>query len=433
MFKTHLTIENIKTKISQSSLAKDSFWAVFGNGIGNALLLVAGIIIARFLGKDVYGEYGFVKSTMFYIASFASMGLGLTTTKFIAQLGGESPHYLKSIVKDSIFLTLCFSGTIAIILICFATPFANLVKEPSLKLAFQLLAVIIVFRALTTTQIGLLAGFKEFKQVAVNSLLSGLFMLVTCVPLTYYFGLKGSLCALLFSQMFNTAINLLSINRVTKKLDSQITKNFKLELFKFSFPVALQESSYLISHWGAVMLLTIYSSIGEVGLYTATAQWNSIIMMIPGLLNNVVLSYLSSSVKEAGRHKRTITTMLSVNFISTLIPFLLVFVLARYISNFYGPTFSEMPNVMRLLTFATIFECCSQVFKSELLAQSRVWLLFSLRLVRDILLISSLYVLLISNNGGNGAMTFSLCNVITAALFFISLLVSYLILKKKQS
>lgn len=433
MFKTHLKIENIKTKISQSSLAKDSFWAVFGNGMGNALLLVAGIIIARFLGKDVYGEYGFVKSTMFYIASFASMGLGFTTTKFIAQLGGDSPQYMKSVIKDSLILTLCFSGAIALILICFATSFANLVKEPSLKLAFQLLAIIIVFRALTTTQIGLLAGFKEFKQIAINSLLSGLFMLIICVPLTYYLGLKGSLCALLLSQLFNTIINLFSINRVSKHLGPQENKSFKMELFKFSFPVALQESSYLISHWGAIMLLTIYSSIGEVGLYTATAQWNSIIMMIPGLLNNVVLSYLSSSVKETGQHQRTIVTMLSVNFVSTLVPFLLVFLLAGFISTFYGPTFSEMPNVMRLLTFATIFECCSQVFKSELLAQSRVWLLFSIRLVRDILLIASLYVFLRSNNGENGAMIFSLCNVVTAALFFISLLVSYLILKKKQS
>ena len=428
----HSKINIIKSRLLQSNLAKDSFWAIFGNGIGNALLLVAGIIIARFLGKDVYGEYGFVKSTMFYIASFASLGLGVTSTKFIAQQLDDSPQFVKSVIKDSILLTIGFSGSIAILLFCFATPFAILIKEPSLYIAFRVLAIIIVFRAITTTQIGLLAGFKKFKTIAINGLLSGSFMLIICIPLTYYLGLKGSLCSLLLSQMFNAIINCFSIIRITKTLEEQIEKNYKMELFRFSLPVALQESSFVISHWGAIMLLTMYSSIGEVGLYTATAQWNSIIMMIPGLLNNVILSHLSSSVNKKDQHKRTITSMLLVNLASTLIPFITIYISAGFIASFYGPTFSEMPGVMRLLTFATIFECCSQIFKSELLAQSRVWLLFTLRLVRDIMLITSMYLVLLYFHGKNGAMVYSLCNVITSVLFFGSLIVSYFVIKKKS-
>ena len=49
-------------KLKNNKFFKDSFWAVFGNGMGYALLLLAGIIIARFLGKDLYWEYGFVKT-----------------------------------------------------------------------------------------------------------------------------------------------------------------------------------------------------------------------------------------------------------------------------------------------------------------------------------------------------------------------------------
>ena len=46
--------------IFKSNFFKDSSWAVFGNGIGYGLMLLSGIIIARMLGKDLYGEYGFV-------------------------------------------------------------------------------------------------------------------------------------------------------------------------------------------------------------------------------------------------------------------------------------------------------------------------------------------------------------------------------------
>lgn len=420
-------------RLSNSRLFKDSFWAVFGNGVGNGLLLIAGIIIARLLGKDVYGEYGFVKSTMFYMATFAAMGLGFTTTKFISFHLKESPENVKSILRDSNIITLSFSGTIAIILICFAKPFAILIKAPSLIIAFQALAAIIVFKAITTTQIGLLAGFKEFKIIARNGVLSGLFLLITCVPLIYLWGLKGSLLALFLSQAFNALINYLNIHQISKKLSNQVDRSFKKELIKFSLPVALQESSYIISHWGAIMLLSIYSSMGEVGLYTATSQWNSIILMVPGLLHNVVLSYLSSSINENQTHKRTIVYMLSINFLTTIIPFIIVYILAGFIATFYGPTFSEMPRVLRLLTFATIFECCSQVYKSELMAQSKVWLLFSIRLIRDCILVGLLYILLVNNNGKEGAYLYSICYVISSFILFILLFVGYITFIKKIS
>ena len=37
--------------------------------------MLAGIVIANFLGVDAYGEFGIVKTTMLYIAGFATLGL----------------------------------------------------------------------------------------------------------------------------------------------------------------------------------------------------------------------------------------------------------------------------------------------------------------------------------------------------------------------
>jgi len=93
-----MSLKRIKEKCLNSKLFKDSFWAVFGNGLGNGLMLLAGIIIARFLGKDLYGEYGVVKTTMFYIASFATFGLGFTSTKYIAQFMNEKCEYVRCIM-----------------------------------------------------------------------------------------------------------------------------------------------------------------------------------------------------------------------------------------------------------------------------------------------------------------------------------------------
>lgn len=428
-----MDISDLKQRLLNSKLFKDSFWAICGNGIGYGLLLLAGIIIARFLGKDAYGEYGVVKSSMFYIATFATLGLGYTGTKFIASAIQTNSKYTKSIVRDSMKITIGFSGFIALLLLLFADNLADFVDSPSLVNAFRALAGVIVFRAITTTQIGILAGFKDFKNVALNSLYSGLFMLAICVPLTYFWSLTGSLVALMSSQIFNCLVNYITVRKNTKKLVDQEDKNNLKELISFSFPIALQESSFSICHWSAIMLLTKYSSAGELGLYSAATQWNAIITMIPGLLSNVVLSYLSSSIHDKENHGALIKRMLGINFVSTFVPFLIIYVLANFISSFYGTTFSDMPLVLRIITLSTIFECCSSVFKSELLAMGKTWTLFSIRFIRDILIVLSVYIVLTATGGEYGAAYFSAIYVVGAAAFMFTLACVYRVISKKQN
>ncbi|MEE0621409.1 MAG: oligosaccharide flippase family protein [Prevotella sp.] len=419
------SIDKIRVTLLNSKLFRDSFWAVFGNGIGNALMLFSGIIIARLLGKELYGEYGIVKTTMFYIASFATLGLGVTSTKYIASLISENSIHVGNIIRDSISITLIFSGLIAFILFISASSLADFLNESSLVIAFKALAIVIIFKAITTTQIGILAGFKNFKTIAINSLLSGFVMLLLCIPLTYKFGLKGSLATLLISQIFNSLINFFSIRKKSKDIPLIKNVSYKKELICFSFPVALQESSFTICNWAAIMMLTKISSIGEVGLYTASAQWNSIITMIPGLLINVVLSYLSGSVNQKHLHEKNLKLMLCVNFITTIIPFIIVYFLANFIASFYGDSFSEMPSVLRVLTFSTILEACASVYKSELLALGKTWLLFSIRFVRDFVLVVSVFVLLNYTDGKNGAIMYSWAVVIMSVIFLLTLFIVY--------
>lgn len=418
--------------VKNNKFFKDSFWAVFGNGLGNGFLLLAGILIARFLGKELYGEYGVVKTTMFYIASFATLGLGVTSTKYIATLLNSKPIHVKNVIHDAMTITVIFSSIIAIIIFIIAPFLANLLNEEQLVLALRALSVVIIFKAITTTQIGVLAGFKEFKTIALNSLSSGLLMLVICVPLTYFWGLKGALLSLLFSQIFNSIVNYMGIKRKSRSFSFVEKVSYKKELAYFSFPVALQESSFAICNWAAIMLLTKLSSMGEVGLYTASAQWNSIITMIPGLLINVILSYLSSSINNSIKHKKTLKLMLRINFFTTIIPFVIVYFLADFIASFYGKSFEGMPSVLRILTFSTILEACASVYKSELLALGKTWLLFSVRLFRDMILVIGVYILLTFSNGVDGAIMYSWAVVVMSALFFLVLLVSYNIICKRN-
>jgi len=417
-------VSDIWNKLRNSSFFRDSCWAVFGNGLGMGLLLIASIIIARYLGRDLYGEYGVVKTNMFYIASFSTFGLGLTSTRFIAIYLKEKSTQVIGIINTSLLITLIFSSFLAIILAIFSQSLSNYLNAPSMKEPFRILSFIIVVKAVCMTTNGVLAGLGDFKSIAKNSVYSGIIMLASCAPMSIYWGLKGSLAALCISQIVNTGLNIFIIQRRKKGLPN-CDKSFSAKtLVCFSFPVAMQEISYSVCNWIGLLLLTKFSTFGEVGIYTATAQWNAVILFLPGLLSNVVLSHLSGTIDTAA-HRSKINKMLLVYLMCTLVPFLIVYIFTPFIVSFYGPQFSQMGAVLRVLTLAVIPLCCSDVFKSELLASGHPWLLFSIRLIKDVLFLCIVAFLLINYIEYGGAMIYAISSLFISILFFIALFLCY--------
>ena len=168
---------------NKGQLLKDSFWAVFGNAIGKGLLLLAGIAVARFLGRDSYGEYGLIRNTILTIGIFSTFGIGYTATKFISQGMAKFPDRILLIYHILIKITLIASIVISALIFTFARQLAVFLENAPLATAIRMCAIIIVFNALTFTQNAILCGFKEFKKVAINNGWSGIVTFVSSASL----------------------------------------------------------------------------------------------------------------------------------------------------------------------------------------------------------------------------------------------------------
>lgn len=418
-------------QLKRSKLVSDSFWSIFGNGLGSGLLLLAGIIIARFLGSDLYGEYGMVKSTMFYIASFSTFGLGITSTKYVAQFSKDKKEYVKEIISDSLKITFWSSLILSFFLVAFARPLSEWLDSPGLTTPFQYLGLIIICRSINMTQVGILGGIKNYRASAINAFISGLSMLIICVPLTFYFSINGALISLLISQIINCILNYISIKYIILKLSFQQKGNFIKELLVFSFPVALQESTYFIGHWGGLLILTKLSSINEVGLFSAASQWNAMILFIPSTLYNVVISHLSSNLDSSNNQIKIMKIMLAVNFISTLVPFIMVWICSGWIESFYGTSFKGMGNILTVLVCSSIFTCCSNVFRSQFIAHGKNWLLLFIRTFKDCIFLITAFILIRHCNGIDGGLYYSWSNLITSVIYFGFLLIFVVIWTNK--
>lgn len=424
---------HIIERIRQSPLFKDSMWSLIGSTVGRGLSLIAGILVARFLGKDIYGEYGIIKTTLIYIEIFSTFGLGYTATKYIADYKKTCPEKVSAVCRAALRITLFTSGLMALVVLVFAKQIAEIIDAPHLYNTLRITAAGIVVNAINIAQIGVLSGFAEFKVIARNTTISGIVTFVLTATLTYLWGLNGAVIALVLSYGTQCLINNISVrtlvNQYEKPKSSQ--KELYQELVSFSFPIALQESLYSITSWVISFMLIKLAGYGELGLYSAAGQWAAIISFIPGILRNVTLSHLSSNMTNQTAHDTTMKAMLLVNILSTAVMFLGIVLFQDLICSFYGETFVGLKPVLLVLTFNTICSNASNVYVQEFMAQGKNWFVFVCKIIRDLGTLSFTYFVLVYGNN-NGALILSVATCIANFLFIIILSLRYRIQRKSN-
>lgn len=411
---------------NRSALFKDSFWALFGNVVGKGLSLVSGILVARFLGSELYGEYGIVKTTLIYLEIFSTFGLGYTATKFIAEFKEAKPMYARAVYQSTVFVTFIFSGIISFLLYLFAKDVSVFIKAPHLYDILKYSAIGILFNAVNVAQIGVMSGYGLFRDIAKNTIWAGVFTFIVTVMFTYWWSLNGAIFALILSFAFQCVLNQLVLNRFYKNFESDEKFSFSVigKLLKFSLPIALQESLYSITNWTTSYLLIKYAGYKELGFYAATSQWTAIVGFIPGVLRNVALSHLSQTANSLKEHNDKVKKLLAVNFVATFIPFLIVIALSSWICSWYGESFQSMQLLLVLSVFIAIILSLTNVYTQELISSSKTWFLFSSRLIRDVLYVLFSFVSLVTFSY-SGSIMVCMSAIITQLLYLFLLIFYY--------
>ena len=388
------------------TLLNDSFWAVFGNVVLKGLGLLGGIIVARFLGKNAFGEFGIIKNTLMSIAVFSTFGLGYTATKYIAEFSKKRKGYTNQIIENSIKITFGFSGVMALFLFFGADYIANEILDNSkLSLILKYTSIWVIFNAYNTTQIGVLSGFGVFKSMAKINFSIGVITFVATSVLTYFYLLTGALIALVFSQIINCIFNYILLKRVRAKKDVQ--KKVYLEelslaaLLKFSLPIALQEGVFSVSNWLLSLIIIKYASYGELGVYSAAIQWSTIVIFIPAILRNVVLSHLSSTNHDSKEHHKVLNVLLVFNFIVVFIPCILIYIMSGYIASIYGNSFEGLKDILNIAVFSVVPLSVGSIYIQAFISKGANWLVFVMKFVSFIFTICLSYFLIVEK--GNSA------------------------------
>lgn len=386
-------------RIKSNSLLRDSIWAVLGNILGKGTSFTSGVIVARILGKVTFGEYSAILATVISASVFSTFGLGYTATKFIAETKNKSKNNLRTLIYYSRIITFVTSLAVAVFVFIFSEQLAlKIFGSINLSLSFKIVSLLVIFNASTTTQTGVLAGLGCFKEMARINTTVGVLTFLFSVTGAWFFGLNGLLLATLCIQGFSWFLNSRQLQAELINLPNELQRNRKVlaEIIKFSTPIALQEALFSITSWTLPYLLIRFSGVSELGLYTASTQLSALILFIPGVLRNVYLSHLAKTDDVDSKRDSVFKTTICINIIITTIPFIFVFLLISFISDFYGSEFVGIDNLILISSATAVIMSINNVYSQAYLSKGKSWLVFWLRFLRDIVLVLGFIVLVSS-------------------------------------
>ena len=415
-------VRDLLVNLKKGSLVKDSFWALFGNVVRQGLALVSGIVVARFLGKEVYGEFGTIRTTLVYIAIVSTFGFGYTATKYVAEYVIKNPGKIKSLVRLIVRITLVFSAMLGVALFVFSKQIAGFLDAPHLSVSLKIASPVVVLNALNSTQIGILSGFKAFKEVARVNAYAGGVTFVSSIAFTCWWGLDGAVLSLLVSFLFQALLNASVIRKRVRCFVATcgVERGEGRAMLLFSTPIALQESLYTVVHWLSMLVLIKFANYGEVGISSAASLWQSVVIFITGVLKNVMFSHLVST----SNHKQMVNRLLLIHFVTTIIPVVGVLALSGVITSFYGDNFGGLRPVLLVQVCSAVFICLAEVYCYEFISVGKPWFVFGARMVRDLGIVLVSYFVVI-NVASQQALSMAFVAIAMNGVFLLLLFVVY--------
>lgn len=400
-------------KIKASSLAQrlisGAFWSFIGTASAKFLILIAGILVARLLGKESYGELGIIRSTINTFIIFASMGLGLTATKYISEFRDSNPRKAGNIYCISNLFAFVL-GLLMFLLIFFLAPYISekLLNASHLAMEIRYGAVLLFFSSINGAQVGTLAGFENFKSIAINTFISGIAEgLLLCLG-AYYYGVKGAILGSGMSYGILFILNYISINKVLRRnnIDYKFTEIDKSDfsvIWKFSLPAAFSSMLVVPVFWYIKTLLVRTNGFNVSADFDVADQWRGIILFIPAALSRIVLPMLSNleGGKAHNQYLKVLKANLLINLLVAFIFALIVSILAKYIISLYGNTYTNTLPII-LLSISTIFTTLTTVVGQAIASKAKMWIGFSFNLLWAMLVVVFTYVFLSKGWGASG-------------------------------
>lgn len=382
-------------KSFKNSIISGSLWSIIGVFISKGLLLITWFLIARILGKNLYGEFGMIRSTIQMFSAFTGFGLGLTATKHVAEYIGNNNKKVSNILSMAYGFAIFLGLIVCVIINIFVDEIAiGSLNAPHLKNEIRIASFMVLISSLNGAQVGVLQGLKAYDVIAKINFKHGLISSIMFIVGAYFYSLAGAIWALVLSLCLLFVLNAFKLKSLYKlnhiRLNFQGILAEKRLLLSYSLPAALCGLVVSPVKWVVESSMVRTSNgFSEMGVFQASLIFQILIMTLTKTINAPIITALASDkeVVSDKKEKFNITGIWSLSLFIVvpimLFPGLLDFVLG---SDYSGKQLNDTITIIMLYT--SIFLLTEGLARKSIV-ESFLWLSFFNNLFWGIILVSS--------------------------------------------
>ena len=374
-------IASVKASPLGYRLAHGAFWSLAGSASARFLNLVSFVIVARIIGKEGYGEFGVIQSTIGMFGVFAGFGLGQTATKYLAELKNTEPERAGRIMGMAGIVAVVAGTLMAFGLFFFAPWLAtNTLANSSLTPLLRISSIIIIFEAMNGAQLGALVGFEAFKKIAAVNIWVGLASLPCMLTGVYLAGLEGSIWGLAANRFINWLLSHIALRREARRVGVPFTlmgsKKEVAVLWHYSLPSMIAGIMFSPTIWLCnTMLVNQPDGYDQMGIFQAANSFRILLFFIGDRVGAPLLPMMANMI-GMGKHNERLAriNILSTWFLGT-VPAVFLVALPEIAQSVYGQQYAgqEFINTFMFTVFCASIVVYKQGLARVLAAHGLMW------------------------------------------------------------
>ncbi len=329
-------------------VAHNMIYQVSGKILSTILGLVALAMMTRYLGQEGFGGYTTIVAFLQFFGILVDFGLTLTTVQMISEPQANEDKITSNIFTLRFFSALVFLGLAPIVVLFF--PYSA-----TLKIGVAITTLSFLFIALNQVLIGLFQKHLSMWKVAVGENAGRIVLIaLTAFAIATGRGLLSIMWAVVFGSAINFLVNFLfSLKYVRIKFvfDWPIWK----EIYRRSWPIGLSIIFNLIYLKADTIILSLFRSQAEVGLYGASYRVLDVLTTFPMMFAGLLLPILTAAWARGDLEKFKRVMQKSFDFlvmVAVPIIFGTFFLGERLMSFVAGQNFILSGTILKILILA---------------------------------------------------------------------------------
>jgi stage V sporulation protein B len=298
------------TNITEDS-ARGGFFLFSGTAIASGILAISTILLGRFLGPELYGQYSLVLVIPSLLVLFTDLGLNAGVIKFVSSLRAENKNeHVPLIIRHGMLIRVGIGLIVSVVGLVFAQYFALLINRPTFTFYIQLASLSIIFQVVFTTSNSAFVGLDKSQYSAfvttVRAILTT-FLQIALVLLAFSVtgALIGYVCGFAVASVVGVVLLVIKFMKPSASLSSSLAKPSSRQvvtsLARYGMPVYVSVVLKGLFPIYQQVVLAFFVTDVAIGNYRAAYNFVMLLSIIDAAITTALLpafSKLESSKSE---------------------------------------------------------------------------------------------------------------------------------------